>query len=139
LFSLLLEHPTIILAKAVRTTMKIQDIQIIQAKQLTKQLTCKELECAGKEDIAQRNTTTTHQANYPKQECLQGMRNSRGSFNGIHNHKLQAMKKPPKDAQLQGRRPITSKDNLNSILKHEKRPPRAKAQLLNHLVQSTNA
>jgi hypothetical protein len=57
------------------------------------------------------------------------MRNSRGSFTGIHNHKLQTMKKPPKDVQLQGRRPITSKNSFKSILKHEKRPPRAKAQL----------
>jgi hypothetical protein len=57
------------------------------------------------------------------------MHNSRGSFTGIHNHKLQAMKKPPRDAQLQGRRPITPKYNLSSKLNVEMRPPRAKAQL----------
>jgi hypothetical protein len=49
------------------------------------------------------------------------------------------MKKPPRDAQLQGRRPITPKYNSSSKLNVEMRPPRAKAQLLDYLVKPTNA
>jgi hypothetical protein len=61
------------------TTMKIQYIQIIQAKQLTKQLTCNELECAGKEDIAQRK------------------------YNHNTSSQLSQTRVPPRDAQLKGK------------------------------------
>jgi hypothetical protein len=39
------------------------------------------------------------------------------------------MKKPLKDAQLQGRRPIKPQHNLNSKLNVEMRPPRDNAKL----------
>jgi hypothetical protein len=61
------------------TTMKIQDIQIMQAKQLTKQLTCKCLECAGKGDIA-------HKKIQPQ-----------------HISQLSQTRVPPRDAQLKGK------------------------------------
>jgi hypothetical protein len=48
-----------------------------------------------------------------------GCATQRGSFTGIHNNKPQTMKMPPKDVQLQGRRPITPKHNLNSKLNVE--------------------
>jgi hypothetical protein len=78
----------------------------------------KELECAGKEDAQRKVQHNTSSQLSQTKSASKGCATQRGSFTGIHNHKLQAMKKPPKDAQLQGRRPITSKHNLNSKLKH---------------------
>jgi hypothetical protein len=63
------------------------------------------------------DTTTTHKPTIPNKSASKGCATQGEAFNGIHNHKLQAMKKPPKDAQLQGWRSITSKDNLNSKFK----------------------
>jgi hypothetical protein len=47
----------------------------------------KELECAGKEDIAQKESSTQHiKPTIPNKECLQRMRNSKGKF---HRHTQQ--------------------------------------------------
>jgi len=57
------------------------------------------LECASKEDIAQMKVQPQHiKPTIPNKSASKGCTTQGGSFTGIHNHKLQAMKKPPKDA-----------------------------------------
>jgi hypothetical protein len=68
------------------------------------------LECAGKEDIAQMKVQPQHiKPTIPNKSASKGCATKGEVSLTIHNHKLQVMKKPPRDAQLQGRRPITSK------------------------------
>jgi len=69
---------------------------------------CWPLSDTGKEDIAQKEIQPQHISQLSQNKSAsKGCATQGEVFNGKHNHKLQTMKKPPKDAQLQGRRPIT--------------------------------
>ena len=66
------------------------------------------LECVGKEDIAQRKVQPQHiKPTIPNKSASKGCATQGEVSLEIHNHKLQARKKPPRDVQLQGRRAIT--------------------------------